>query len=603
MTRFLSCILLPLVLLQGDALAAADRLNERLARFSLATGEPAMALRWVAADPSSEAEILRGMAYWNLGLVEQTAEVLGKVADKGESLDPGAALVLAKANRAIGQTDVANRLLEDLRHSGKQDEAQEASFLLAQQAIEISAYDRAGQVLAHAPEGYWAALGYLNLATAYALQDTDTARSLIALRVAQAMLGERATTAYPDLLQRIQLTAGFVALKGEDPDKALSFLNKVSLKGYYTPRALYLHGLAHARKDNYRAAMQSWHRARKFPLGFPGAADAWLGMGRGFDEAGYLGQAGEAYLGAIAAFEGELVTLATLKQQIRQQGSYDAVVRSARAEDVEWFLAESKTLTQPRLAYLMHFMESADAQNAVVRVAELDQMAQRLRSRKQELHVFGRMLNQRRDSLRRHTGVGDLDVIGAHIATLKARRQDLEGTLRSMAQAGRSAELASGELARKLEQVRSLQAKNNLTPEEFERLERLQGVLAWQAQEQFDLARRDHERELTRIGKALDAAEQSYGRFEDQLHEAPERFEGLIDRVDQLAVEADRQLDRIESLRQRSEKTLDSALLHFLDRQSAVMSGHLDRSEQQIAHLYEYLALNRAVDTAAGGDE
>lgn len=603
MTRFLACMLLPLAFWHGNILAEADHLNERLARFSLATGEPAEALRWVAADPSPQAETLRGMAYWKLGLLGQAADILQAVRDEGEALDPQAALVLAKTNGALGKTDSANRLLEDLRRRGKGDAAEEAAFLLAEQALEASAHDRAGKVLARAPEGYWAALGYLNLATAYARQDSDTARSLIALRVAQAMLGDQTTTAYPDLLQRIQVTAGFLALQGDEPDKALTFLNKVSLNGYYTPQALYLHGLAHAHKENYRAAMQSWHRARKFPLGFPGAADAWLGMGRGFDESGYLGQAGEAYLGAIAAFEGELVTLERLKQQIRDQGSYDAMVLSARAEDVEWFLADSKTLTQPRLAYLTHFMESAAAQHAVARVAELEQMEQRLRSRHQDLQIFGRMLDQRRERLRRHTGTGDLDMIGSRIEALEARLRDLETELQSKAEAGHSAELASGELAQKLSQVRSLQAKNNLTPGERERLERLQGVLTWQAQEQFDLARRDHERELTRIRKALEAAEKSYGRFETQLRGAPQRFDDLIDRVDQLAAEADQQLDRIVALLQRSEEALDSALLQFLDRQSAVISAHLDRSEQQIAHLYEYLALNRTADVAAGGDE
>lgn len=601
MRRFLSCILLSITLSSSYTLADTGQLNERLARYALATGDPAEALRWTSEEASPEAEAIRGLAYWELGLTPQAAEILQSVHERGETLEPEAMLVLAKAQQSLGMTGAANRLLETLQRRGSGETAKEAAFLLADQAIEASAYDQAGQVLANAPDGYWAAMGYLNLATAYARQDADTTRSLIALRVAQAMLGDRATTAYPDLLQRIQVTAGFLALKGGQPDKALGFLDKTSLNGYLTPQALYLHGVAQAQKDNYRGAMQSWHRARKFPLGFPGAADAWLGMGRGFDESGYLGQAGDAYLGAIAAFEGELVTLTTLKRQIRERGGYEAMVLAAKAEDVEWFLADSKTLTQPRLAYLMHFMERREAQIAVTRVTELARMADRLRSRRQDLQVFSRMLTERRDSLRKRVGADGMEAVEYRISALRERQQKLEAELERLTQSGRSVELASGELARKLDQVNALEAKKNLTPEEVERLKRMKGVLTWEAQQQFDLAKREHERELARVSRALDAAEDSYGRFEKQLRTAPERFAELSDRTEQLILRADQQLDRIVTLRQRAEDELDAALLDFLDNQTAVMSAHLDRSEQQIAHLYEYLALNRGDDSQAGG--
>ena len=97
--------------------------------------------------------------------------------------------------------------------------------------------------------------------------------------------------------------------------------------------------------------MQSWHRAKKFPLAFSGVADAWIAMGRGFDLSGYLGQAGESYLAANAAFESERVTLRKLAAGIREQGAYKSLVEDARASDLEWFLADSRTLTQPRMAY------------------------------------------------------------------------------------------------------------------------------------------------------------------------------------------------------------------------------------------------------------
>lgn len=608
MRPFLTGLVIAATLLLADLAHAATpvsdgSLTERLARYALDTGQPDRALHWIWGDTSAAAGMLRGEAYAALGASAQAKDQLEAVRGQGRPLTPQAELVLARANQSLGDVDAAAILLRQLRRSGSGSASQEAAYLQAEQSIEEQAYDQAGQILASAPDGYWTAMGYLNLATAYARQDEDTARSLIALRVARAMLGDRAGETHPELLQRIQLTAGYLALKSNDPDKAISFLDKVSLNGYHTPQALYLHGLALARKENFRAAMQSWHRARKFPLGFPGAADAWLGMGRAFDESGYLGQAGEAYLGAIAAFEGELVTLNKLKQQVVQQGAFDAVVRTAGSDNVEWFLADSKTLTQPRLAYLMHFMEKPDAQQSVRAVADLERLETALSKRRADLEVFEDMLSRRLARISNRNGLSRLDAIGERIQALKARRQSLQSQLDTAAETGKVAAMASGEVAEKLKQVQALRAQKKLTPAEQERLERLEGVLTWKAQEQFDLARREHERQLAGIDRSLEAAARSFGRFDQQLNETPARFADLIARVKAARHKTDALVGRIGNLRQRAESQLDEKLMAFLDAQYQVMSAHLDRSEQQIAHLYEYLAMNRETAAVSGGEQ
>lgn len=191
-----------------------------------------------------------------------------------------------------------------------------------------------------------------------------------------------------NLLDQLHLRAGYLALKSDEHDKAINLLEKVRLDSYYAPQALYLHGLALANKGNHRAAMQSWHRTKKFPLAFPGVADAWIGMGRGYDMAGYPGQAGESWLAANAAYQGERVTLKELAQRIKQQGAYKALVEDARNTGPEWFLADSRTLTQPRMAYLLAFLEAANAQEAVRTVALLDEMTLQLNRNVHDLSVF-----------------------------------------------------------------------------------------------------------------------------------------------------------------------------------------------------------------------
>lgn len=600
----LALLLVSLLLSAGTRAGDTPKpIREGLAQYALAVGEPTDALRWVYGLQSVEVGLIRGQAYADMALPERAeAELESRI--KGEtSANSAARLTLAKEKLKLGKQSEALTLLNTLHRNDKGAVGEEAGFLLAENAIASDAFDLAGKLLGTSKGGYWTAVGYLNLATAYARQDKDTARSLIALRVARSMLDDSHDDAgLSELIQRIQITGGYLALRSDDPDKAISFLSKVALKGYRTPQALYFHGLAQAKKENYRAAMQSWHRARKFPLGFPGAAEAWLGMGRGYDESGYLGQAGEAYLAAIAAFQGEVVTLDTLMDQIRAEGGYQSMVLSARSEDIEWFLADSKTLTQPRLAYLMHFMEASSAQKTVRRVAALDAMERRLQSQNADLVVFRKMLERRLRSVSSASGSGDLSRLGQQIERLTARESALRTRLDSAA-SGDGAAIASGETAEKLAQVRALKAKGNLTAEESARVERLEGVLKWQAQEQYDLARRKHENNLDAIARSLAAARSGYDKFESERQSAPDTFRNLLARVEKAQVDVDQKLARLAAVKQRSEDVLDKALLEFLQEQSRVMTAHLDRSEQQVAHLYEHLAVSSATSQKQEGGQ
>jgi chromosome segregation ATPase len=339
--------------------------------------------------------------------------------------------------------------------------------------------------------------------------------------------------------------------------------------------------------------MQSWHRARKYPLAFPGSAEAWLGMARGYDESGLLGRAGEAYLAAASAFESELVTLQELTAQVQEKGGYRAMIQAAEGENIEWFLAASKTLNQPRLAYLMQFMRDPQFQQAVRQVAELDETARTLKAHSRDLVVLATMLQQRLDSFREKK-TGELQGLGQRIAQLEQRALDARARLAEASEEGDATEVVSGELARQLKSVQALSESGELSAEEAKRQQRLEGVLKWEAQEQFENAQRQLNRTLDGIEQSLAAARQSRERFESRMQDAPDRFAELLQRVRDAQDEVDQTLRATKRLRQRSEETLNAQLISFLEKQSRQVEAHLDRSDQQLAHLYEHLAMKRA---------
>lgn len=419
------------------------------------------------------------------------------------------------------------------------DGRQQALFEAAEKARTEGRTDAAGRILAGMKEGYWAALGYLNLASDYAKTDLNPARALVALRVALAMSeGDGNSGRSEHLKNNLLVRAGYLAYQHGEFDKAISFLEKVDLDSFNTPRALYLHGLALAERGNHRAAMQSWHRARKYPLAYPGVADAWIGMGRGYDLSGYLGQAGEAYLAANAAFGSERVTLRKLAGKIREQGAYKTLVEDARETGVDWFLADSRTLTQPRMAYLLGFLEETNAQTAAGRVSALRLMAAKLERYGHDLEVFQEALTEQ--------------LVGIQEQGSRQRTADL---------------IAKGEeLGARLQRL-----ADNASPGGQARIQALRKTLS------------DAQTRLNQVRRNASGQREILERLRHTAAALTERNEALASSVHQLL--------------RASEAALDELALDYVEARDQQMAFALDKTEQQIAHLYEYLALQNLEET------
>jgi len=530
---YLVALGLGMVLLPGVTAGAGkgdlEQLRAGLARIALDSGDPAAALRYTR-NPSGEADLLvRARALLATGNRQDAEPLLNRLLE-GQYYRGQAALLLAEL--AFGNDEAgAVRHLETAARLASGNVRQQALFRLAEIERQAGSTDRAGKVLGSMEPGYWAALGYMNLAADYGKRDLNPSRALVALRVALAMSGEDSDSRRSqELRSRLLVRAGHLAYLHEDYEKAISFLEKVPLESYSTAEGLYLHGLALSASGNQRAAMQSWHRAKKYPLAYPGVVNAWLGTGRGYDLAGYLGQAGEAYLAANASYESERVTLRKLADQIRDKGAYKALVLDARNSEAQWFLADSRTLTQPRTAYLLRFMEQPEAQQAVNRVAELREITQTLTQHEDSLLVFRSAISER---LGPAGSPSAGDQLGEELEPLAQRIAELNARASSPAQRA----------------------------------------------------------EVKNAARTLADLKASIARFDSRLAGKNGRLKELLD-------QAERAIDRVGSIRQRAgsllgraESILDEMTLAYVEEQDHRMAFALDRTEQQIAHLYEYLAL------------
>lgn len=528
------CLALALTLGVGSAAVAGTghpELDLGIARFALATGNHAAALKYTRNPSSENASLIRARALLESGNRQAAVPLLDSLIDgnyhRGEA-------ALVKSGLVRDDPSARVRLLEQASKIGHGDVRQQALYQRAELSRLEGQPQKAGQLLASMDSGYWAALGYMNIAADYGKRDLNPSRALISLRVAMAMADEDTNRQRGEALKaQLLVRAGLLAYENEDYDKAISFLKKVDLDSYSTPQGLYLHGLALSAKGNQRDAMQSWHRAKKYPLAYSGVAESWLGTGRGYDLAGYLGQAGEAYLSASASYESERVTLRKLADLVREKGAFDALIDDAGEARAEWFLADSRMLTQPRSAYLLRFMEAAGAQRAVQRVRDLKSMLRQMEQQEQTLQVFAGVLQERlKEGVARARGVppGFDDQFDALVRRLAAARDKAtEGS--------------------------------------------------------------DSAEEIRQLTLTLSDLRHSADRFST-------RAEGRDQRLKQRSAAIRKALSTLEQNRQRASAALNKAnavldqrVLAYVDNEDKRMVVALEKAEQQIAHLYEYLAL------------
>ncbi|WP_228257280.1 tetratricopeptide repeat protein [Marinobacter sp. NP-4(2019)] len=503
-----------------------------LARFALVSGQADRALGYIRDAGSPTASWLRVQALMASGQTTD-ARMLLEAQVEGEHQLGAAALMLAQILLKEGEPGVAREHFQTAADIGHGEVRQQALYELAELERRAGHRDRAGRILSTMDAGYWAALGYANLAADYSEHDLDPTRALVALRVALAMSEQDTVSGRSsNLRNQLLVRAGYLSYQNEEYDKAIGFLEQVPLDSYQTPRALYFHGLALAARDNHRAAMQSWHRAKKYPLAYPGVQDAWLGVGRGYDLSGYPGQAGEAYLAANASYEGERVTLRKLASQIRKNGAWRTLVQDTRGSEAQWFLADNRTLTQPRMAYLLRFMEDPAAQDAVGKVSDLARIEAWLEEQANNLDVFRGALKNR---LATPVANG-----GGRQEAFVARLEKLRGQI--------------GRLRDRAVQPRQLEALNLSA-----------GTL------------QDIESSLMLLGSRLATRD---ARLEQLLHNT----DAALTRIQKLQ-------SRAATLRARAESRLDDQALAFVSWHDDQLEHALDKTEQQIAHLYEYLAL------------
>tara|TARA_R110001592_G_scaffold137324_1_gene355231 strand:- start:15401 stop:17089 length:1689 start_codon:yes stop_codon:yes gene_type:complete len=274
------------------------------------------------------------------------------------------------------------------------------SFYRANCFIKLGSNVRAGQALNDVLGGIWAAYAYYNLAISYSETSRDNTRALGALYIAESLNTGKSKEA-KSLNDRINLAAGKLYLDAKKYDSAIQFFRKIYLNSESTPAGLYLSGLALLESGDFRAATQTWHSLKTYPVLNQSVAEAFLAIPYAFERSGYISQTLEAYLDASNTFEIELEKINKIDALIVKHGAGKIFIEDSELEGLEWFLAKDVIKNTTRAVYYQYLMQEESLYDQVRLFSELKMLQNSLDFWVSQLDVFDKSLSKKKQSYKK----------------------------------------------------------------------------------------------------------------------------------------------------------------------------------------------------------
>ncbi|OZG73514.1 hypothetical protein BTA51_10890 [Hahella sp. CCB-MM4] len=550
------------------------------------------------------------------GMASTVDEILQHLEFTAREKDVKQTVLMFKGRKAYSQgrwREAANLYADALKgRTLTKPEKDEALYYLANSYLKVNQVNEAAKVLGAISDGsLWAAYGYYNLGVYYARKDPDHSRAFVSLRVASAMTDE--TLEGLELNDRIQLSAGHIALEEQDYNKALSFLKNVRAAGTSAPAAIYDYGRAFAGLGRYRTAIQSWHRAKKFALVIPGVADTFQAIAYGYEQENLRATAIDAYLEAIAVYEKELRQLDSITNSLNTQGALQTLVEIKRQNNgVEWFLATDLVTNTPTVAFVNFMMEDPEFYGLAKEALQLNSLQGAVEDGLHQLTVFKKMLTRRAKEIGGAAAKGQKKLDTRMLNALVDERNELA---KSLAEAEKKQDYQAFSLpeyanaGKKLEQLQaemqslSGQLSERERQDYEQRIQRLKGLVLWNSVDEYKQNRVDVVTTMQSVDDQLNQLKENFLRLKDDFGRGHGLFQSKIERVQKLtSLYSDLRQDLDIEL-----KELDNELtrqgVELLKQHRDQIDSYYVRSQLALVNLYDDLALADLEKSKAKSDK
>ena len=500
----------------------------------------------------AEAELLLGGLYLSYGHHPRAAEIFERLlaGNAAPQIRDRTWFFLAKIWYQRGYPDESLRALDNIENSLVGTLDAERRMLKAQILIDSGRYDEA---IAHLAgwqgKSEWARYAAFNLGVAMVRNGRVDDASALLDSVGTLIPHNEELAALRD---KANLALGYAYLQDDQPLAAKPLLQRVSLNGPFSNKALLGVGWADAESANYRNALVPWMELRGRDLLDSAVQESMLAIPYAMARLDSIGQAADQYVAAIETFHEETRRIDQTIERIEQGRLIDSFLAEHGDEATGWYW-KLETLPQgAESRYLYHLLATHRFQEGLKNYRDLHYLAGNLEEWRNSVDVYRSMLDTRELAYHERLPRVTARLAAADIEAMVDRKLEFDARLNGIEQSGDPLALANRQEFAMWGEITALERSPALaldTPEATEARQKvalLKGVLQWNLDKEFNgrlwRARRDLRQtgevlvDAQRARRSVDAAMQKeplqFGDFNAQIEGLSPRIEALQARVE-----------------------------------------------------------------------
>ncbi|MGI9265730.1 MAG: tetratricopeptide repeat protein [Gammaproteobacteria bacterium] len=474
---------------------------------------------------AQEAELVLGGLYLDYGMHQRAAGIFEQLLQQNAKpqIRDQAWYYLARIRFSRGDTEGASAALSRIGDSMPRSLRAPRIDLEARVLLDQGRPQDAASLLAEAElEGGWRFFGWYNLGVALVQSNQMIEGQEFLDRVGQARVSGPELISLKD---RANLALGYARLADGNSEGARAALNRVSLEGPYTTKALLGAGWADAGRADYETALTPWSELGQRQAFDIAVQESLLAVPYAYGQLGANGQAVEHYQIAVHAYEAELMRL---------DGAVEDV-RNGRLVDEILLEGEDSLADSPLQRYLYEMMAAHEFREAAADLQNMQRLSRLLEKRADNMSAFSDMLDARRARFLSRQPLAATDVDEVRLTGIKTRHQEMSDQLSNIRERRDVMALVNEQEARAAQRLEIVSKRVEGRPElafQADRQRFLAGVLYWQVHSDFPQRLRTSERTHRDNGRVIESIQVQIDSVKEAGIAEPPRFDDFADRID-----------------------------------------------------------------------
>lgn len=396
------------------------------------------------------------------------------------------------------------------------------------------------------------------------------------------------------LRDKANLMLGYRMLDNSAPQQARQYFERVRLDGPFSNRALLGAGWVDVSLGNYQRALVPWSMLHKRKLTDASVQEALLAVPFAYGKLDVYGKSALLYGQAMDVFGNEVVRLDASIKSIREGKFVQAMLREDNARDGNWLVNIRDLPEAPETYYFLELLASHDFQEALKNYLDMAELRIKVGDWLRNLYVYEDMIEIRR---RYYTPL--LPVVEKEFKALDSliklrleQRERVSQRLQGMLIARRPEYLATADERAASDRLMNLRGYLEANPQlntdaNRERVRRLQGLLHWQINTEYDARLTETYEHLRMLDEHINKLNKMYHSFIRTRQAATQSYEGYEMPIRQLRTRLQQTETRLNGIMARQGRMMETMAINELEKRRQKLEDYQVKARFALAESYD----------------